>query len=128
MQDLKDLKRCLHESTFAGDRPPRYGMQGRLGFTVGRGPVPRRASICPGNGFGRWTIFAQIERSRGTGPRATGPEEFSSPCAVREQALPNYSHRDTRAFAGETRSDARVASEGPRATGPEGFSSRSVGP
>ena len=45
MQDLKDLKRCFHESTLAGDRPPRYGMQGRLCFTVGRGPVPRRASI-----------------------------------------------------------------------------------
>ena len=25
--------------------PPRYGMQGRLRFTVGRGPVPRRASV-----------------------------------------------------------------------------------
>ena len=27
----------------AGDRPPRYGCQGRLPFTVGRGPVPRHA-------------------------------------------------------------------------------------
>ena len=31
------------------------------------------------------------ERSRGTGPRATGPEGVLSPCAVREQVLPNYS-------------------------------------
>ena len=30
------------------------------------------------------------ERSRGTGPRATGQERFSSPCAVRDQAIPNY--------------------------------------
>ena len=51
-----------HRAANAGDRPPRYGMRGRLRFTVGRGPVPRRAAI-----------------------------------------------------AGETRSDARVASEGPRA-------------
>ena len=50
--------------TFAGDRPPRYGLQGRLPFTVGRGPVPRHASVY-------------------------------------------------RKLAGETRSDARVASEGP---------------
>ena len=54
--------------------PPRYGMQGRLRFTVGRGPVPRRASIGMENGFGRWVVFAQVERSRGTGPRATGRE------------------------------------------------------
>ena len=31
------------QATIAGDRPPRYGMQGRLRFNVGRGPVPRRA-------------------------------------------------------------------------------------
>ena len=73
----------------AGDRPPRYGLQGRLPFTVGRGPVPRRASIGTGNGFGRRAFFAQVERSRGTGPRATGQEGFSS-CAVRDQVLPNY--------------------------------------
>ncbi len=58
----------------AGDRPPRYGMQGRLPFTVGRGPVPRRASICTRNGVGWRSFFARIERSRGTGPRATGLE------------------------------------------------------
>ena len=39
-------------------------------FTVGRGPVPRRASI-EENGVGWRAFFAQIERSRGTGPRAT---------------------------------------------------------
>ena len=37
----------------------------------------RRARACPSprldreNGVGRWTILAQVERSRGTGPRAT---------------------------------------------------------
>ena len=184
MQDLKDLKRFFYESTIAGDRPPRYGMQGRCCFTVGRGPVPRHASICTRNSLGRWTIFAQVGRSRGKParmrvwharapalryarpplfhrraracpspcldlhekwpwavddvragrtiagdrPRTTGQEEFSSPCAVREQVLPNYSHWDTRAISGETRSHARVACEGPRATGQEGFSARSVGP
>ena len=61
----------------AGDRPPRYGCQGRLRFTVGRGPVPRHASIGTGNGVGWRAFFARIGRSRGTGPRATGQE--SSP-------------------------------------------------
>ena len=56
-----------HRAAIAGDRPPRYGLQGRLRFTVGRGPVPRHASVREG-------------------------------------------------LAGETRSDARMASEGPRAT------------
>ena len=30
MQDLKDLKRFFLTRTFAGDRPPRYGFQGRF--------------------------------------------------------------------------------------------------
>ena len=55
----------------AGDRPPRYGCRGRRCFTVGRGPVSRHASICTGNGRGWRSVFAQIDRSRGTGPRAT---------------------------------------------------------
>ena len=46
-------------------------MQGRLRFTVGRGPVPRHASIGRGAGLGWRSVFAQVERSRGTGPRAT---------------------------------------------------------
>ena len=100
----------------AGACPPRYGLQGRLRFTVGRGPVPRHASVeetalvgvrfsresnarggqapatvckavsvyrraraCPspclgrGNGLCLRSVFARVERSRGTGPRATGP-------------------------------------------------------
>ena len=66
-------------TAIAGDRPPRYGCQNRLSFTVGRGPVPRHAS---------------------TGKTALAGARFS--------------RRST--IAGETRSDARMASEGPRAT------------
>ena len=51
---------------------PRATVNGRLCFTVGRGPVPRRASIGTRNGFGWRAVFARVERSRGTGPRATG--------------------------------------------------------
>ena len=40
-------------------------------LTVGRGPVPRRASVGTENGLGRRAVFAQVERSRGTDPRAT---------------------------------------------------------
>ena len=54
----------------AGPCPPHYGEKSVL-LTVGRGPVPRRASI-EGNGVGLRAVFARIERSRGTGPRATG--------------------------------------------------------
>ena len=57
--------------------PPRYGCQGRLPFIVGRGPVPRRASIGTGNGLGLRAVFARVERSRGTGPRATVVEAAS---------------------------------------------------
>ena len=62
IKDLKDLsvllvQRCYRHAgpngpeeiffmgVIAGDRPPRYGCRGLLPFTVGRGPVPRRASI-----------------------------------------------------------------------------------
>ena len=58
-------------------RAPALRLSRPYPFTVGRGPVPRRA-IDRGNGFGRRAFFAQIGRSRGTGPRATGPEGFSS--------------------------------------------------
>ena len=36
-----------------------------------RAGFPRRASVCPGNGLGWQVVFAQVECSRGTGPRAT---------------------------------------------------------
>ena len=64
--------------TIAGDRPPRYGLQGRLRFTVGRGPVPRHASV------GRETALVGARFSRGStiagdrppryGPRRGSPQ------------------------------------------------------
>ena len=64
---------------------------------VGRGPVPRRASVGE-------TALAGVQFSRRSGDRggqapalrAQAPalrarKGFSSPCPVREQALPNYS-------------------------------------
>ena len=47
-------------------------------FTVGRGPVPRHAAIVTRNSLGRWTIFARVVRSRGTGPRATVKKRAAS--------------------------------------------------
>ena len=41
----------------AGDRPPPYGAN-NVPHTVGRGPVPRRASIGTENGFGWRGVFA----------------------------------------------------------------------
>ena len=74
-----------------GDRPPHYGRQGRLPFTVGRGPVPRQAirpaCVCGGQApalrFAMPSPFHRRARAcpspshrvrvrlRGTGPRAT---------------------------------------------------------
>ena len=60
-------------------------------FTVGRGPVPRRASV------GRETALAGVRFSRGSNdrggqaPALRAREGFFSPCAVRDQAIPNYS-------------------------------------
>ena len=78
MQVLKDLKRRFFTGALAGDRPPRYGMQGCLPFTVGRGPVPRHA-----------IRHAALARDR---PPRYGPGRGSlRHASVREQALPNYS-------------------------------------
>ena len=76
------------DRTLAGDRPPRYGEK-NVPITVGRGPVPRHAAI---ERETAWVCvwFSRIERSRGTGPRATVDEAFSL-LPVRDQALPNYS-------------------------------------
>ena len=65
-------------------------MQGRLRFTVGRGPVPRRASV-------EDTALAGVRFSRGSCDRGgqahalRARERFASLGAVREQAIPNYS-------------------------------------
>ena len=99
------LGRCVKKDTCplswgdscirGGQALPRYGMQGRLRFTVGRGPVPRRA-IGRGKGLGLRAFFAEVERSRGTGPRATVCQAVSfhrraracpSPCLGQRKAL-----------------------------------------
>ena len=77
-------------STSAGDRPPRYGNK-NVPFTVGRGPVPRHATIAgdrpPRYGPGR-------KKTRGTSPRAPVTEPL---CRARapalahcDQAIANY--------------------------------------
>ena len=43
--------------------PPRYGLQSRLRFTVGRGPVPRRASVEETALGGGW--FSRRSNARG---------------------------------------------------------------
>ena len=58
-------------------------------FTVGRGPVPRRASVEETALAG--VRFSRRSNARGDMPPRYGPGRFSSPCAVRDQAIPNYS-------------------------------------
>ena len=82
--------RFSRRSTIAWDRPSRDGLQGRLRFTVGRGPVPRHASIGETALVG--VRFSRRSSNRGgQAPARRAREGFSSPCAVREQTLPNYS-------------------------------------
>ena len=79
MQVLKDLKRFFLMRAIAGDRPPRYGKKS-VPFTVGRGPVPRRASV-------EETAWVGVRFSRGSGdrggqaPALRAREGFFSPCA-----------------------------------------------
>ena len=98
MQDLKDLKRCFHGCDRGGTRSParmageapalRYARPSP--FTVGRGPVPRHASIGE-------TALDGVRFSRGSddrggqAPALRAKRGFFSPCAVRDQAIPNYS-------------------------------------
>ena len=66
-------------------------------FTVGRGPVPRHATIGTRNCLGWRTVFAQIERSRGTGPRATVLRTFPGPVGETSRSrcnrLPRYGEK-----------------------------------
>ena len=57
--------------------------------------------------------LSRAERSRGTGPRAT--VKGTASLTVGRGPVPRHAPV-YRTIAGETRSDARMASEGPRAT------------
>ena len=107
IKDLKDLsifyvRRCYRH---AGPKGPeeifsyanaRGGLSPALRFarpspfTVVRGPVPRHASV-------EETALAGVHFSRGSddrggqAPALRAREGFFSPCAVRDQAIPNYS-------------------------------------
>ena len=92
--------------------PPRYGERRTA-------RVPRRARACPslccdreGNGVGWRAVFAQIGRSRGTGPRATVKGE---PPAYPVGRWENLSLAMPRA-------SQRSRGTGPRATGSPGAS------
>ena len=62
MQDLKDLKRYFHVNARGGQAPARRYARPPP-FTVGRGPVPRRASI------ERETALVCVRFSRGSNAR-----------------------------------------------------------
>ena len=67
-------------------------------FTVGRGPVPRRASVGMGNGLGLRAFFARVLRSRGPVPRATVGEAAARLTRSRsgEPELRSLGHADDR--------------------------------
>ena len=62
MQDLKDLKRCFSHERSRGTGP-RATVRKNVPFTVGRGPVPRRASV------GRETALVGVRFSRRSNDR-----------------------------------------------------------
>ena len=77
MQDLKDLKRFFHAGNRGGQAPAlRFARPSP--FTVGRGPVPRRATI------GKEMVLVGGRFSRESGdrggqaPALRAPEGFSS--------------------------------------------------
>ena len=88
LKGLTALKRCFSRVLSRGTGP-RATIK-NVPFTVGRGPVPRRASIGE-------TALVGVRFSRrsddrgGQAPALRARERFASPCAFREQALPNYS-------------------------------------
>ena len=77
-------------------RAPRYGCRDRFPFTVGRGPVPRHRFAA-----------RQPHLCRAGSP---DPDLF---VIRRAQTTERQTHIGTMEIAGETRSDARLASEGP---------------
>ena len=80
---------------------PRAAVKKTVPFTVGRGPVPRRASIA-----GETLSDARVASE---GPRAAVKKK-RFPFIVGRGPVPRHA-----AISGETLSDARMASEGPRA-------------
>ena len=58
---------------------PRATGKKRSSFPVGRGPVPRQASVVSSSGGWCADVFRLVERSRGTGPRATGKKRSPFP-------------------------------------------------
>ena len=102
IKDLKDLSVFFGLGYYrhAGPNGPEESLLPRV---QSRAPVKkraadRRARACPspcldreGNGFGRWAFFAHANDRGGQAPALRARKEFASPCAVRDQAITNYS-------------------------------------
>ena len=97
MRGIEFLARVRYRQRSRGTGP-RATVRKTARFTVGRGPVPRHPEC--------------IERSRGPVPRATVSR--TARLIIGRGPVPRHAP-----IAGETLSDARMASEGPRATEPE---------
>ena len=129
----------------AGGRPPRYGEK-NVPFTVGRGPVPRRALVHASDRGGlspalrarkgvrlamhpfgircsRTTVSGARKRSRGTGPRAT--VEKSVPFPVGRGPVPRHATIGKMALVGVRFScgSSDRGGQAPALRAREGFSS-----
>ena len=62
----------------------------RHSFTVGRGPVPRHASAGKETALVGGRFSRRSNDRGGQAPALRARKGFSSPCAVRDQAIPNY--------------------------------------
>ena len=108
-------RQCSRNLTIAGDRPPRYGRR--------KSPFHRRARACPSPAFrpSRTPTIAgdrPPRYGRRKSPFHRRARACPSPCLDLHGKRPGAARgfRAGRTIAGETRSDARMASEGPRAT------------
>ena len=94
-----ELRSLGHANARGGQTPARrFARPSPL--TVGRGPVPRRASVVETALAGVWFSRGSGDRG-GQAPALRAREGFSSLCAVRDRAIPNYSHWGTRVLAGD---------------------------
>ena len=111
---------------------PRATVKRTPPFTVGRGPVPRHATIArdrpsPCNDReGQALALRSLKRSRGTGPRATGPETIAGDRPPRYGTENGYFCRFTSPNVVSIRFDAETGPRNIRIANVAGFPSNAT--
>ena len=106
--------------------PARVACEGPRATVCKSASLYRRARACPspclgrGNGFGWRAVFARVERSRGTGPRATVDEAAASltRSGSGEPELQSLANRDNRVNPAHLWGTREIAGDRPPRYGP----------